>query len=128
MVVGIRFVLLLVAYEPVLQHALFHLGLAFHNRPVGLVHLSFGKHLIQSGKGFGGTGKDNETSHRTIQTMYHPQEHSSWLLILLLDVVLHQLREGSIASFVALYDLPTPFVVSPLFTYSFHRLPGSPVH
>ena len=42
--------------------------------------------------------------------MYHTQEHSSGLGIFLFDIVLDNIRKGAIASLVALYDLPTPFI------------------
>ena len=42
--------------------------------------------------------------------MHHPQEHCPGFLVLLFDIVLHNIREGAIASLITLYDLPTLFV------------------
>ena len=39
--------------------------------------------------------------------MNHTKKHLAWLLVLLLDIVLDNVREGAIASLVSLYDLPT---------------------
>ena len=42
--------------------------------------------------------------------MHHTQKYCSRLLVLLFDIVFHQIRKGAIASFITLHDLPTLFV------------------
>ena len=42
--------------------------------------------------------------------MHHAQEHCPRLLVLLFDIVFHNIREGAIASLVSLYDLPALFI------------------
>ena len=67
MVVGIALVLLLVAHEPMdertlLQPFIHREGLGgrpLHNSPVGLMHLTIGKHLVESGQRLTGPCKNN---------------------------------------------------------------------
>ena len=145
-IVGIAFVLFLIAHQPVLQHVpltiiaeLFTSHFSFltpHDGPVGLVHLALGKHLVQTGKSLRRAGKDHEAADWTIQAMHHAEEHGPWLLVLLLQIVLYNIRKGAIASLVALHDLPTLFVdyddmvvlVNDLhrLTCSYHHPPESP--
>ena len=118
--VGVGFVLLLVSHKPVLQGMplaivaelfTFHLSLfASYDGPIGLMNLALGKHFVQSCECLRGACEDHETRDRTIQSMHHTQEHFAWLLVLLLDIVFHNIREGAIASLIALNDLPTLFV------------------
>ena len=110
LIVGITLVLFLITYEPVGERSLGLARRVFHDGPVGLVHLSLSKHLVEAGECLRGTGEDDETTDRTIQTMHHTQEHGSRLGVSLLDIVLYNIREGAIASLIALHDLPTLFV------------------
>ena len=118
--IGVGFVLLFVADEPVLQRVpltivaelfTFHSYLfTSHNRPIGLVDLALGKHLVQTREGFRGACEDDQSADGTIQAMYDAEEHGPRLRVLLLDIVLHNIREGAVASLVALNDLPTLFI------------------
>ena len=119
MVVSVRLVLLLIADEPVdslLQPPPIGGGFLFSTPvregsgktrygPIGLVHLSFGKHLVQSGEGLRGACEDDEAADGTVEAMHHAKEDGTWLVVLLLQIVLHQLRERLVASLVALDDL-----------------------
>ena len=42
--------------------------------------------------------------------MHHTQKHRSGFLVFFFDIVLDNIRKGTIASLVALYDLPALFV------------------
>ena len=71
LIVGIALVLFLITYKPVGERSLRLARRVFHNGPVGLVHLSLSKHLVEACEGLRGTGEDDETTDRTIQTMHH---------------------------------------------------------
>ena len=60
LIVGIALVLFLVTHQPVLERSLEGLRTIFYYRPVGFMHLSLGKHLVQSGKRFRGSGKHHQ--------------------------------------------------------------------
>ena len=74
------------------------------------MHSAFGKHLIQSRERLRCPGEDHEAAHRTIQTMYYTEKYGSRLMVLFFQIVLHNIREGTIASLIALHDLPALFV------------------
>ena len=74
------------------------------------MYLSFGKHLVQSGECLGGSGKDDEPANGSVQPMHHAEKHFAGLLVLLFDILLYNIREGTIASLVSLYDLPALFI------------------
>ena len=67
------------------------------------MYLSIAEHIVQTGQRLRRAGKDYQTANRTVQAMYYAQEYRTRLLIFLLDVVLHNIREGTIASLVSLY-------------------------
>ena len=68
--------------------------------------------------------------------MHHAEKHFAGLLVLLFDILLYNIREGTIASLVSLYDLPALFIdddnmvvlVNDLhrLTYSYRHRPESP--
>ena len=60
-VVGLRLVLLLVTNEPVLQCTFQLLGGVLDYRPIGFMHFALGKHLVESGECFRGSGKDYQS-------------------------------------------------------------------
>ena len=144
-VVGIRLILLLIARQPMLQrlprissHFSFLIS-HFYDSPVRLMHLAVAEHLVQTCQRLRRAGKDHQPADGTVQPVYHAQEHSTGLGILLLDIGLHQVRERSIAGLVSLYDLSALLVYYDnmvvlvdyvhhyqLITYSFHHQPGSP--
>ena len=66
LVVGIRLVLLLIAYEPMNNCSLWFCWTVLRDGPIGLMYLSLCKHLIETGEGFAGTGKKNQTADRTV--------------------------------------------------------------
>ena len=101
--VGIALVLLLVAHQPVGQRALGLAGRVLHNGPVGLVHLALGKHPVQSAQRLRRAGKDHQSAHGPVEPVHHAQEHVARLLVLLLQIVLHQLRQRPVARLVALH-------------------------
>ena len=74
------------------------------------MYLSLGKHLVQSGECLGGSGKDDESANGTVQPMHHAEKHFAGLLVLLFDILFYNIREGTIASLVSLYNLPALFV------------------
>ena len=126
MMMGIRLILLLVAGKPMLNlnewrmnhgtgasllnsmNLRFPVSLSLHDGPIGFVDLSLGKHLVQTGKGFAGTGKDNESADRTVKAMHNAEENLPWLVVLLLDILLDCFRKRFITSLVALHDFTTP--------------------
>ena len=42
--------------------------------------------------------------------MHHAEKYFAGLLVLLFDILLYNIREGTIASLVSLYDLPALFI------------------
>ena len=67
--------------------------------------LAVGKHLVEAGEGFAGAGKDDEAADGTVEAMDHAEEDLAGLLVFLLDVLLHDVRERAVAGLVALHDL-----------------------
>ena len=66
LVVGIRLVLLLIAYEPMNKCSLWFCRTVLRDGPIGLMYLPLGKHLVETGEGFAGTGKKYQTADRTV--------------------------------------------------------------
>src|SRR5574344_55706 len=104
MVISITFILLLIPHQPVFQCAFRLSGRILGNGPIGLMHITITKHLVETGKCLGSAGENHNTTHGTVQTMDYPQKHITWFLIFLLDIILHSIRERSIAGLVSLYD------------------------
>ena len=110
-VVGTCRIVLLVASEPVCQCALWNLRTVLHYCPVGLAHVFVpGKHLVQAWQSLAGLGKKHHARYWPVQTVHHTQVHVAWLVVLLLQPLLYNIREGSVAGLVALHDLPCLFV------------------
>ena len=107
MVVSITLVLLLVSHYPVGQGCLRFPWHVLHDGPIGLVYLTITKHIVESTQCLGSLGKHHKSRNRTIKAMHHAQEHIAWLLVLLLDILFHSLRERLVASLIALHDFAT---------------------
>ena len=69
-----------------------------------------GKHLVQARQGLAGLGKKHYARYGPVQTVHHTQVHVAWFVVLLLQPLLNNIREGSIAGLVALHNLPCLFV------------------
>ncbi len=110
-VIGLGGIRLLVAGEPVRQGAALLRRLVGYDGPVGFPYLLMsGKEFVQAGQGLAGLGKEYYAGYGSVQAMYNAQENISRLVVLLLQPGLDNIREGSIAGLVSLYDLPALFV------------------
>mgnify|MGYP003547153566 CR=1 FL=1 len=110
-VVGACRVVLLLSGEPVRQRAFGHLRTVLHYRPIGLAYLVvFGKHLVQAWQGLACLGKKHHARYGPVQTMHHSQIYVAGFVVLLLQPVLYNIREGSVSGLVALDYLPCLFV------------------
>ena len=74
------------------------------------MHLAVTKHIVQSRQRFRSTGEDNKASHRTVKPVNYTKEYGTRFSVLLLDVLLHRLRQRLIASLITLHYLTTLFV------------------
>ena len=77
-----------------------------HDGPIGLVYFAVGKHRIQTCQCLGGTCKQHQSEHRTVQTMNNTKEDVARFGIRFLDVLLHCFAQGFVTSLVALYNFP----------------------
>lgn len=106
-----------------LQGSHWLLGTFLGDGPISLMDFTLAKHLIQSRKGFAGSGKYHKSGHRPVQTVYYSEKYISRFSILLFDIILHSIRKGDIASLIALNDFPTLFVYNNqviVFVNNFH--------
>ena len=110
LVVSITLILLLIADEPVGECAFLRDGVFLDNSPIGLVNVARAEHLVQTRKGFGCAGKDNESAYGTVKTMHHAKEYVARLSVLHLYVFLHDVGERLVTGLVALYYLATCLV------------------
>ena len=68
--------------------------------------LVLGKHLIEPRQGLARLGKKNDAAHRTVEPMNHTEKDVAGLLILLLQISFHKIRQRDIAGLVSLHDVP----------------------
>ena len=104
-VVGIRFVLLLVPHKPMHQFAFSFSRTVLHHCPIDFMYVAHTEHLIQARKSLARLGKNDQATHRTVETMGDTNKHITRLLILLLQPGFHHLRKGGISGLVALHYL-----------------------
>ena len=82
-----------------------------YDGPVGLAYLLVGfEHLVETREGFGGTGKEDYSTRRSIESMGYTEKDRAGLVVLDLDIFLNDLRKGCIAGLVALHDLVAGFI------------------
>ena len=91
LVVRVTFVLLLVSYHIMYQLPLFLGRAVFHHCPIGLLHLAVLEHLVETGKGLTGLGKNNKTAHGTVQPVRNTNENIAGLIVLFLQILLYSL-------------------------------------
>ena len=90
LLIGVALILSFIAHDPMFEVALKGLRAICGDRPIGLVHLPFPKHLIQSREGLGCSCKNHQSRHRTIKTMYNPEKYVSRFVVLRLDIFFHR--------------------------------------
>lgn len=106
-VVGSGCVLLLVAREPMRERAFWLRRPGSDDGKVGLPDgLMLGKHLIEPGQSLTRLGKQHNAADWTVEPVNHTKIDVPWLLIPVLQVILHHIRQGDIASLVSLHDVP----------------------
>ena len=106
----IRFILLFIAPEHILQTALRQLWFPAHKSPIKLMHIRFAEHRVQALESLGSLSEDGDSTDRTVETMRKPHEHLAGLVISLGDEGLVFLAQRFVAGLVTLDDLPHPLV------------------
>lgn len=102
---------LLLAGEPVCEGSFRFFGAILYYGPIGLAHfVVFGKHLVQARQGLACLGKQYNARNRSVQPVHYAQIYVAGLVVLVLEPVLDNIREGSVAGLVALHNLPRLFV------------------
>ena len=84
------------------------------------------EHIVQSRECFRGLGEDNKSAHGAVKTMHNTEEHVARFVVLLFDILLHDVAERFIACFVALNDFAATLVdydYVVVFVDYFHCLP-----
>ena len=101
-----RFVERLIARQVVLQAGFRLFGTPLHDRPVRFTNLlvTF-EHLVKTGEGFAGSGKEYYSTRWAIQTMGNTEKDLTGLVVLVLDVGLDDLAQRCVARLIALHDL-----------------------
>ena len=107
MVVSIALILLFISYYPMGERSLRFLWHVLHDCPIGFVNFAIPEHIVQTAQCLRSLGKYNQTRNRTVKAMHHTEKYISRLVILLLDVLFHSLRERFVAGLVALHDFAT---------------------
>ncbi len=102
LVVGIGFVLLLIAHYPVGQRVLLLFGAVFHDSPVRLVDVSETEHIVEACQSLTGLCENDESAYGAVKAMHHAEEDVAGFLVFLLDILLHRFGERSVAGLVAL--------------------------
>ena len=74
------------------------------------MHLSIGEHTVEAREGLRRSGENDEATDRTVETMDDAEKDVARLLILLLDILAHEVCQGHVASLVALNNLAGSFV------------------
>ena len=69
------------------------------------MHLTRSKHLVQAGQRLRRAGEDHQATDGTVKTMHDAEEDVARLLVLLLQVGLHRLRQRLVARLAALHYL-----------------------
>ena len=106
-VVGTGCVLLLVARQPMRKRPFLLRRTVGNDGEVGLLDcLMLGKHLVEPGQSLACLGKQDNAADRTVQPVNNTEIDVTGLLILVLQVSLHQIRQRDIASLVSLNDVP----------------------
>lgn len=109
-VVRIALVLLFIPDEPVHQIIFLFRRTILDDGPIGLLHFTVAKHVVEPCQRLAGLGKQHDAANRTIQTMRHADKDVPGFAILLLDPFLQHFRERLVARLVALDDLTARLV------------------
>ena len=72
--------------------------------------LSFAEHLVESAQRLLGACKYNQSADGPVEPVYDTEKDVARFLVFLLDIILHNVRERSIARFVFLDDFSAFFV------------------
>jgi len=106
----VGFVLLLVADEPVLEDRLLLRGSSAAQGPVGFVDIAVPEHGAEPFEGLARLGEKDDAADRTVDPVGDAEKDLAGLRVPLRDEGLERLGEGLVTGFVALGDLPDPFV------------------
>lgn len=120
---GERFVHAPVGAHMAHQRALGLLRLPLHHSPISLVNAVISEHLVEACKSLGGSGKDHQPAYRTVDAVYYSAEDVARFIVFLLQILLHHLRQRTVARAVPLHDLSGTLVdhnYMIVFIYYFH--------
>ena len=106
----VALVLAFVASEPVGQRTFWSYITALHHCPVCLVHIARAEHVVESRQSLRCLGKHHESAYGAVESVYNAKKHVAWLVVFLLDILLHCIGQRLVAGLVALHYLAAALV------------------
>ena len=123
LIIGIRLILLLIFYQIMSQISLNFFRCILDDGPISLFHLTVSEHIIQPRQCFTRLGKDDKSTHRTVQAVHNAEEDIPRFRIRLLDILLYGFRQRCISCLITLNNFRSRFVNNDdvvIFVYDSH--------
>lgn len=106
----VGFVLLFIAPHHVFESAFCRVRSAADQSPIEFMYVGVAEHGVQTLKGLGCFGKDDDAADRTVEAVRQAHENLTWLFVTLGDECFIGLGERFVGGLVALDDLSYLFV------------------
>ena len=103
-------VFIVVFIEVMNERAVKRVGTFFHQSPIIFLDFSLRKYLVHALQSLARAGKNDRTTHGSVNAMHDAQKHVTRFFIFDFDVLFNEFGKGFVARFVALHQHSARFI------------------